>query len=126
MTDTPRPVEINLHKKSRTLEIAFADGENFEFSCEFLRVHSPSAEVQGHGPGQGVLQVGKEDVVINKIEPVGSYAVQLSFDDGHDTGIYSWETLYDLGKNRDRYWQEYLEKLEDAGHKRRQTGQQAT
>ena len=121
MTDTPKPTEISLHKKSRILEITFADGEHFEFSCEFLRVHSPSAEVQGHGPGQGVLQLGKEDVVINKIEPVGSYAIQPSFDDGHDTGIYSWETLYDLGKNKDRYWQEYLDKLEAAGHKRKQT-----
>jgi len=121
MTDTPKPTEINLHKKSRRLEIAFEDGEHFEFSCEFLRVHSPSAEVQGHGPGQGVLQLGKEDVVINKIEPVGSYAIQPSFDDGHDTGIYSWETLYDLGKNKDKYWQEYLQKLEAAGHKRKQT-----
>jgi len=121
MTDTPKPTEISLHKKSRILEITFADGEHFEFSCEFLRVHSPSAEVQGHGPGQGVLQLGKEDVVINKIEPVGSYAIQPAFDDGHDTGIYSWETLYDLGKNKDRYWQEYLQKLEAAGHKRRQT-----
>jgi DUF971 family protein len=122
MTDTPRPTEINLHKKSRILEITFQDGEHFEFSCEFLRVHSPSAEVQGHGPGQGVLQLGKEDVVINKIEPVGSYAIQPSFDDGHDTGIYSWETLYDMGKNKDKYWQEYLQKLEAAGHKRKQTG----
>ena len=122
MTDTPRPTEINLHKKSRILEIAFADGKHFELSCEFLRVHSPSAEVQGHGPGQGVLQMGKEDVVINKIEPVGSYAIQPSFDDGHDTGIYSWETLYDLGKNKDKYWQEYLQKLEAAGHTRKQTG----
>ena len=121
MTDTPKPTEISLHKKSRMLEITFADGEHFEFSCEFLRVHSPSAEVQGHGPGQGVLQLGKEGVVINKIEPVGSYAIQPSFDDGHDTGIYSWETLYDLGKNKDRYWQEYLQKLEAAGHKRKQT-----
>jgi len=121
MTDTPKPTEISLHKKSRILEVTFADGEHFEFSCEFLRVHSPSAEVQGHGPGQGVLQLGKEDVVINKIDPVGSYAIQPSFDDGHDTGIYSWETLYDLGKNKDRYWQEYLQKLEAAGHKRRQT-----
>jgi len=120
MTDTPKPTEISLHKKSRMLEITFADGEHFEFSCEFLRVHSPSAEVQGHGPGQGVLQLGKENVVINKIEPVGSYAIQPSFDDGHDTGIYSWETLYDLGKNKDKYWQEYLDKLEAAGHKRRQ------
>jgi len=121
MTDTPRPTEINLHKKSRILEITFADGEHFEFTCEFLRVHSPSAEVQGHGPGQGVLQMGKEDVVINKLEPVGSYAIQPSFDDGHDTGIYSWETLYDMGKNKDKYWQEYLQKLEAAGHKRKQT-----
>ena len=120
MTDTPKPTEINLHKKSRILEITFADGEHFEFSCEFLRVHSPSAEVQGHGPGQGVLQLDKENVVINKIEPVGSYAIQPSFDDGHDTGIYSWETLYDMGKNRDKYWQEYLQKLEAAGHKRKQ------
>jgi DUF971 family protein len=120
MTDTPKPTEISLHKKSRMLEITFADGEHFEFSCEFLRVHSPSAEVQGHGPGQGVLQLGKENVVINKIEPVGSYAIQPSFDDGHDTGIYSWETLYDLGKNKDKYWQEYLDKLEAAGHKRKQ------
>jgi DUF971 family protein len=121
MTDTPKPTEISLHKKSRILEITFADGEHFEFSCEFLRVHSPSAEVQGHGPGQGVLQLGKEDVVINKIEPVGAYAIQPSFDDGHDTGIYSWETLYDLGKNKDSYWQEYLQKLEAAGHKRKQS-----
>ncbi len=120
MTDTPKPTEISLHKKSRILEITFADGEHFEFSCEFLRVHSPSAEVQGHGPGQGVLQLGKEDVVINKIDPVGSYAIQPAFDDGHDTGIYSWETLYDLGKNKDKYWQEYLQKLEAAGHKRKQ------
>ena len=121
MTDTPKPTEISLHKKSRILEITYEDGEHFELSCEFLRVHSPSAEVQGHGPGQGVLQLGKEDVVINKIDPVGSYAIQPSFDDGHDTGIYSWETLYDLGKNKDRYWQEYLNKLEAAGHKRKQT-----
>jgi len=120
MTDTPKPTEISLHKKSRILEITFADGEHFEFSCEFLRVHSPSAEVQGHGPGQGVLQLGKEDVVINRIDPVGGYAIQPAFDDGHDTGIYSWETLYDLGKNKDRYWQEYLDKLEAAGHKRKQ------
>ena len=121
MTDTPKPTEINLHKKSRILEITYEDGEHFELSCEFLRVHSPSAEVQGHGPGQGVLQLGKEDVVINKIDPVGSYAIQPAFDDGHDTGIYSWETLYDLGKNKDKYWQEYLDKLEAAGHKRKQT-----
>ena len=121
MTDTPRPTEISLHKKSRILKITFEDGERFEFSYEFLRVHSPSAEVQGHGPGQGVLQLGKENVVINTIDPVGNYAIQPSFDDGHDTGIYSWETLYDMGKNKDKYWQEYLDKLEAAGHKRKQT-----
>ncbi len=120
MTDTPRPTEISLHKKSRLMKISFEDGERFEFSYEFLRVHSPSAEVQGHGPGQGVLQLAKEDVVINTIEPVGNYAIQPAFDDGHDTGIYSWATLYDLGKNRDKYWQEYLQKLEAAGHKRKQ------
>jgi DUF971 family protein len=119
MTDAPKPTEISLHQKSRVLEISYSDGESFELSYEFLRVHSPSAEVQGHGPGQGVLQVAKEDVAITHVEPVGSYAIQPSFDDGHDTGIYSWETLYDMGKNRDRYWQEYLQKLETAGHKRK-------
>ncbi|NOR41189.1 MAG: DUF971 domain-containing protein [Gammaproteobacteria bacterium] len=119
MTDAPKPTEISLHQKSRVLEISYSDGESFELSYEFLRVHSPSAEVQGHGPGQGVLQVAKEDVAITHVEPVGSYAIQPSFDDGHDTGIYSWETLYDMGKNRDRYWQEYLQKLEAAGHKRK-------
>jgi len=120
MTDAPKPVEINLHQKSRILEISYSDGERFELSYEFLRVHSPSAEVQGHGPGQGVLQVGKEDAMISHIEPVGSYAIQPTFDDGHDTGIYSWETLYDLGKNRDSYWKRYLEALEKAGHKHRE------
>ena len=121
MTDTPKPTEISLHQKSRVLEISYADGERFELSYEFLRVHSPSAEVQGHGPGQGVLQVGKEDVMILNIEPVGSYAIQPAFDDGHDTGIYSWDTIYDMGKNKDKYWQEYLQKLATAGHKRRIT-----
>lgn len=120
MTDAPKPVEINLHQKSRILEITYSDGERFKLSYEFLRVHSPSAEVQGHGPGQGVLQIGKEDAMISHIEPVGSYAIQPTFDDGHDTGIYSWETLYDLGKNRDSYWKRYLEKLEKAGHKHRE------
>jgi DUF971 family protein len=118
MTNTPKPVEINLHQKSRVLEISYSDGQRFELSYEFLRVHSPSAEVQGHGPGQGVLQVGKEDAMITHIEPVGHYAIQPTFDDGHDTGIYSWETLYDMGKNRDRYWQAYLDKLQQAGHTR--------
>ena len=115
-----RPTEINLHKKSRVLEIAFEDGARFNLPAEYLRVNSPSAEVQGHGPGQGVLQVGKEDVNIDNLVAVGNYAIQLFFDDNHNTGIYSWETLYDLGKNQERYWQEYLEKLAKAGHKRRE------
>jgi DUF971 family protein len=119
MSATPKPTELSLHQKSRVLEISYADGERFERSYEFLRVHSPSAEVQGHGPGQGVLQVGKEDVLILNIEPVGSYAIQPTFDDGHSTGIYSWETLYNMGKNRDKHWQEYLQKLATAGHKRK-------
>jgi DUF971 family protein len=120
MTATHKPTEINLHQKSRVLELKFDDGSHFELSYEFLRVHSPSAEVQGHGPGQGVLQLAKEGVMITRVDPVGSYAIQPHFDDGHDTGIYSWDTLYDLGKNRDKYWQEYLQKLEAAGYQRKQ------
>lgn len=116
---TPRPVEINLHQKSKFLEIAFDDGARFELPCEFLRVWSPSAEVRGHGPGEEVLQLGKEDVNIEKIEPIGTYAVALHFDDGHNTGIYSWETLYQMGINKDALWQEYLNRLEAAGHKRK-------
>ncbi len=119
MSNQPKPVSLVLHQKSRSLEIEFDDGEGFNLSCEYLRVHSPSAEVQGHGPGQEVLQVGKENVGIEKIEPVGAYAVCLHFDDGHDTGIYSWETLYDLGANHDEYWSRYLERLAAAGHTRR-------
>ena len=87
MTEAPTPVDLNLHQKSRVLEISYSDGERFELSYEFLRVLSPSAEVQGHGPGQGTLQVGKQDVMITHIEPVGHYAIQPTFDDGHDTGI---------------------------------------
>ncbi|MGD2138637.1 MAG: DUF971 domain-containing protein [Gammaproteobacteria bacterium] len=120
MTATPKPTEISLHQKSRVLELKFEDGAHFELSYEFLRVHSPSAEVQGHGPGQGVLQLAKENVMINQIDPVGSYAIQPHFDDGHDTGIYSWETLYDMGRNKEQYWQEYLQKLEAAGYQRKQ------
>lgn len=115
----PTPSEIHLHQKSRILEIAFDDGERFNLTCEFLRVHSPSAEVQGHGPGQGVLQVGKENVNIEKIDPVGHYAVCLHFDDGHNTGIYSWEYLHKLGKNYDQLWNDYLRRLEQAGHRRK-------
>ncbi|GMR21160.1 MAG: DUF971 domain-containing protein [Gammaproteobacteria bacterium] len=118
-TDKPIPTDIKLHQQSRVLEITFNDGSRFELSCEYLRTHSPSAEVQGHGPGQEVLQVGKEDVSITHIEPVGNYAVVLHFDDEHNTGIYSWEHLYDLGKNKDIYWPRYLERLQAAGHKHR-------
>jgi len=120
MSKKPIPTEINLNQKERILNITFSDDEQFELSCEYLRVNSPSAEVQGHGPGQGVLQVGKENVAITGIEPVGSYAVLLRFDDGHDTGIYAWETLYNLGVHKDEIWKEYLENLEKAGHKRRE------
>jgi len=120
MSSTPKPVEIGLHQKSRVLKIVFDNGEGFTLSYEFLRVHSPSAEVQGHGHGQGVLQTGKEDVMITRVAPVGSYAIQPTFDDGHDTGIYSWETLYNLGKNQDKYWQEYLDKLAAAGYTHRE------
>lgn len=115
----PHPTEINLHQKSRVLEIAFDDGARFQLPCEYLRVYSPSAEVRGHGPGEEVLQFDKEDVNINQIEPVGSYAVLLHFDDGHSTGIYSWDTLYDLGANYDRYWADYLRRLEEVGYKRK-------
>jgi DUF971 family protein len=115
----PVPTELNLHRQSRVLEISFDDGSRFNLPCEYLRVFSPSAEVQGHGPGQRVLQVGKEDVGIDKIEPVGNYAVCLHFDDEHNTGIYSWEYLYRLGVDHERNWQEYLRELEQAGHKRK-------
>ena len=113
------PTEIQLHQKSRVLEIAFDDGSRYELTCEYLRVHSPSAEVAGHGPGQEVLQIGKEDVNITAIEPVGNYAIQLVFDDNHSSGLYSWEYLYKLGAEREKKWQEYLDRLEAAGHKRK-------
>ena len=115
---TPQPTDIKLHQKSRVLEIAFSDGTAFKLPCEFLRVYSPSAEVSGHGPGQEVLQVGKKNVDITHIEPVGNYAVQLTFSDGHDTGLYSWDYLYELGKNYLSLWDRYLMRLEEAGAKR--------
>ena len=117
--ETPNPTEISLHRKSRVLEVALDDGSRFNLPCEYLRVCSPSAEVRGHGPGQETLQVGKESVNIVEVEPVGNYAVCLHFDDGHDTGIYSWETLYDLGRNYEPYWEAYLHALKDAGHERK-------
>jgi DUF971 family protein len=116
--DTPTPTEIKLHQKSRVLEIAFSDGERFKLPYEFLRVFSPSAEVRGHGPGQEVLQIGKKNIEITQIEPVGSYAVQPVFSDGHDTGIYSWDYLYRLGVNQDEMWQHYLQRMEEAGASR--------
>jgi len=115
---TPSPTEIKLHQKSRTLEIAFADGKRFDLPCELLRVYSPSAEVRGHGPGQETLQVGKKDVEITQIDPVGNYAVKLVFSDGHDSGIYSWDYFYDLGVNQETLWQRYLERMAEAGTSR--------
>lgn len=114
-SSTPRPTDIRLHQASRKLEIVFDDGAHFHLSCEFLRVYSPSAEVRGHGAGQEVLQVGKEDVNIVNIEPVGQYAVKLSFSDGHSTGLYSWDYLYDLGARQAELWQTYLARLAAAG-----------
>ena len=113
-----QPTEIKLHQKSRVLEVSFTDGRSFRLPCEFLRVYSPSAEVRGHGPGQEVLQVGKKDVTIEKIEPVGSYAIQLTFSDRHDTGIYSWDLLYDYGLRQEEMWQHYLKRMADAGASR--------
>ena len=115
-----KPTEINLHQKSRMLEITFDDGAQFAMSCEYLRVNSPSAEVQGHSPGDSVLQVDKEDVNIERIEPVGNYAVVLHFDDEHNTGIYSWKTLYNLGKHYDDLWAQYLEELKEKGYTRKE------
>ena len=117
-TNHPRPINIKLHKKSHLLEIAFDDNTECMLSCEFLRVYSPSAEVRGHGLGQEVLQVGKETVNITAIEPVGQYAIKLIFSDGHDTGLFSWEYLYDLARNYEALWLEYIGKLDAAGIKR--------
>ena len=113
--ESPRPTEISLHQASRKLELTFDDGTHGALSCEFLRVYSSSAEVRGHGKGQDVLQTGKEAVNINDIEPVGNYAVRLIFSDGHDTGLYSWDYLYDLVQNQASLWQAYLDKLAAAG-----------
>src|SRR5438128_10834605 len=112
------PIEIKLHQKSRVMEISFSDGSSYRLPFEFLRVYSPSAEVRGHGPGQEVLQTGKREVDIVSLEPVGSYAVQPSFSDGHATGIFSWDYLYHLGENQEKMWREYLAKLEAAGASR--------
>jgi DUF971 family protein len=115
---SPHPTEITLHSESRVLEIAFSDGRSFRLSYEFLRVHSPSAEVRGHGPGQEQLQVGKRDVNIVSAETVGHYGFQPTFSDGHSTGIYSWDLLYELGSNQQTLWAQYLERLQAAGASR--------
>ncbi len=118
--NSPRPTDIRLHQGSRLLEISFDDGNSAMLSCEFLRVYSPSAEVRGHGPGQEVLQTGKENVNITGIEPVGNYAIKLIFSDGHDTGLYSWDYLYDLARNYEALWLEYLGRLSMAGIQRKE------
>lgn len=114
----PIPTDITLHAVSRVLEVAFSDGRVFKLPYEFLRVHSPSAEVRGHGPGQETLQVGKREVTITQVDPVGHYAIQPSFSDGHSSGIYSWDYLYELGERQEALWAEYLARLEEAGASR--------
>ncbi len=118
MSKDPRPVDVALHTRSRELELNYGDGESYRLSCEFLRVLSPSAEVKGHGPGQEVLQTGKQNVAITAIRPVGNYALQLVFDDGHDSGLFSWDYLYRLCRERDALWQDYLDRLQQAGASR--------
>ncbi len=115
----PNPTKVTYHQKIRVLELEYDDGSTFELPAEYLRVYSPSAEVTGHGPGQETLQVGKEDVGITEIEPRGNYALGFIFDDSHDSGIYSWDYLYDLGNSYEEKWQDYLARLEAAGHKRK-------
>ncbi len=114
----PQPVEIKLRTRSRVLEVHFDDGSRFELPFEYLRVFSPSAEVTGHGGGEGILQTGKEHVGISGVEPVGNYALRLKFDDGHNTGLYSWSLLHELGTGFERNWARYLERCAEAGVKR--------
>ena len=113
--NTPQPTSITVHQQSRVLEVGFADGAQFRIPFELMRVYSPSAEVQGHGPGQEVLQTGKREVGLTALEPIGNYAVQPSFSDGHDTGIFSWDYLYFLGTQQDALWRQYEGRLSDAG-----------
>ena len=124
MATNPTPSEIKLHQKSRLLEIIFDDNTECMLSTEFLRVHSPSAEVQGHSPEQAVLQVGKENVNIDKIEPVGNYAIKIFFTDGHDTGLYTWQYLHMLAKNYQKLWTEYIGKLDASGIQRKKNEEQ--
>jgi DUF971 family protein len=114
----PAPTALTVHSQSRVLEVSFADGAEFRIPFELMRVYSPSADVQGHGPGQEVLQTGKRDVLLSALEPVGNYAVQPTFSDGHDTGIYSWDYLYFLGSRQDQLWADYTARLTAAGVER--------
>ncbi|MCU7919715.1 MAG: DUF971 domain-containing protein [Candidatus Thiodiazotropha sp. (ex Epidulcina cf. delphinae)] len=120
MADKPHPVEIKVHQQSRFLDIAFDDGAHFALPCEYLRVYSPSAETRGHSPATAKLEKGKERVTITRIEPVGQYAIKIFFDDGHDSGLYDWQYLYNLGKHQDQLWQAYLDKLKAAGYQRKE------
>jgi DUF971 family protein len=115
---TAIPLKITLRQASSLIAVEYDDGASFDLPFEYLRVFSPSAEVRGHGTGQGILQTGKENVQVTAIEPIGQYAVQLVFDDGHDSGLYNWKHLYDLGKNQEEYWQDYLNRLKAAGYSR--------
>lgn len=119
MSESPIPTEIKLQREQHVLELAFDDGSCFSLPCEYLRVYSPSAEVAGHHNKRPVLQVGKEGVNITDIRQIGMYAVKLIFDDGHNSGLYTWPYLYDLGANYTQYWADYLQRLEAAGHRRR-------
>jgi DUF971 family protein len=118
MEKNPLPTEINLHQKSRVLEIAYDDGARFRLPCEYLRVYSPSAEVRGHTPDQAKLQIGKEYVNIRDLQQIGSYAVKIVFDDGHKSGLYDWQYLYKLGRGWQPLWLDYLDRLKDAGRQR--------
>lgn len=120
--NSPTPTEIKLHQTSRKLEIAFSDGAHFELPYEYLRVYSPSAEVRGHAPGEEVLQVGKKNVEVKHVEQVGNYAISLVFSDGHDSGIYSWNYLHDLGTRQEHLWALYLKRMEEAGASREPGG----
>jgi DUF971 family protein len=120
MSDRPHPVDIQVHQQSRLLDIVFDDGATFSLPCEYLRVYSPSAETRGHSPASAKLEKGKEQVTITKIEQVGNYAVKIHFDDGHNSGLYDWQYIYNLGKHREELWQAYLEKLEAVGYQRQE------
>lgn len=126
MSDTPKPTDIVLHRQSHSLEIAFDDGARFDLPCELLRVYSPSAEVRGHWGQHAKLQLDKQDVNITELRPVGAYAVKIVFDDGHDSGLFDWRYLYELGRKQDLYWNQYLQRLAEAGHRRTPPSWQAS